>query len=66
VGQDVADESFVSIVVQRGYQSSLVAADVEDGKIADLVSMREHFPQLGEICESVLPHQAIPMRKRRF
>ena len=37
VAEDVADVNFVPIVMHGGNQSSLVAADVEDGEFSHLV-----------------------------
>jgi hypothetical protein len=43
VGQDVADKDFLFVVVKEGNQPGFIAADVEDGKVFDLISTWENL-----------------------
>jgi hypothetical protein len=49
VGQNVPDKGFVSIVMHGCDQSSLVAADIEDGVFSDLVRVGKYFAKPDEI-----------------
>lgn len=51
----MADINLIPIVMHRGNQSSLVAADIKDGEFPDLIGVREEFTQPGKIREAVLP-----------
>ena len=45
----MADVNLVSIIMHRGDQSNLVAADIEDCEFSNLIGLRENLAQVDEV-----------------
>ena len=55
-----------AIVMNCGYQASLVAADVEHCQSADLIRVRKYAPQFRKVRRIILFQRTIPMNQSGF
>jgi hypothetical protein len=66
MSQHMADVNLISIIVHRGDQSNLVAADIEDCEFSDLIGLRENLAQVDEVKNRFLRTSAYQRAREDF